>query len=79
MSASVKPDVIIVGAGLAGLSCGRRLMHAGVPFLILEADGRIGGRVKTESRDGFLLNRGSRCCRPLIRKPGGSSILTVLT
>ncbi|MEX1350609.1 MAG: NAD(P)-binding protein, partial [Desulfobacterales bacterium] len=36
-------EVIIVGAGLAGLSCARRLMKDDIPFLILEADQRIGG------------------------------------
>jgi len=54
------PDkkVIIVGAGLAGLACARRLLHSGIPFLILEADHRIGGRVKTDQLDGFVLNHG---------------------
>ena len=51
-------DVIIVGAGLAGLSCARRLMKDDIPFLILEADQRIGGRVKTDRRDGYILNHG---------------------
>jgi phytoene dehydrogenase-like protein len=50
--------VIIVGAGLAGLACARRLQQSGIPFLILEADDRIGGRVQTDRLDGFLLNRG---------------------
>jgi monoamine oxidase len=40
--------VIIVGAGLAGLSCARRLMEGNTPFVILEADQRIGGRLKTD-------------------------------
>jgi phytoene dehydrogenase-like protein len=54
------PDkkVIIVGAGLAGLSCARRLREDDIPFLILEADQRIGGRLKTDTIDGFILNRG---------------------
>ena len=54
------PDkkVIIVGAGLAGLSCARRLMEDDIPFLILEADHRIGGRLKTDTLDGFILNHG---------------------
>jgi len=51
-------EVIIVGAGLAGLACARRLLDAGIPFLILEADHRIGGRLKTDQIDGFVLNHG---------------------
>jgi len=51
-------EVIIVGAGLAGLACARRLAAAGIPFVILEADRRIGGRIKTDRIDGFLLDHG---------------------
>jgi phytoene dehydrogenase-like protein len=50
--------VIIVGAGLAGLSCARRLMEDNIPFLVLEAKQRIGGRLKTDYLDGFILNHG---------------------
>jgi phytoene dehydrogenase-like protein len=54
------PDkaVVIVGAGLAGISCARRLLQDNIPFLILEADERIGGRIKTDTIDGFILNHG---------------------
>ena len=55
---SADDNVIIVGAGLAGLACARRLTQDNVPFQILEADHQIGGRVKTEYVDGFLLNYG---------------------
>jgi len=51
-------DVIIVGAGLAGLSCARRLMAAGIPFIIIEAGRRVGGRIKTDRVEGFLLDHG---------------------
>jgi phytoene dehydrogenase-like protein len=51
-------EVVIVGAGLAGLSCARRLMKDDIPFLILEADQRIGGRLKTDRYEGFILNHG---------------------
>ena len=51
-------EVIIIGSGLAGLSCGRRLAAADIPFIILEADQRIGGRLKTDRLDGFILNHG---------------------
>ncbi len=50
--------VIVVGAGLAGLSCARRLHEAGRPVLVLEADERIGGRVKTDDVQGFQLDHG---------------------
>jgi phytoene dehydrogenase-like protein len=55
---SPSPDVLIVGAGLAGLCCARRLAEAGVSFQIIEASDGIGGRVRTDEVDGFLLDRG---------------------
>lgn len=51
-------EVIIVGAGVAGLCCARVLQQADIPFLILEASDDIGGRVRTDRVDGFLLDRG---------------------
>jgi phytoene dehydrogenase-like protein len=55
---SSSPDVLIVGAGLAGLSCARVLQEKGINFQILEASDAIGGRVRTDEVDGFLLDRG---------------------
>ena len=55
---TLNPDVIIVGAGLAGLCCARRLQEKGISFQILEASDGIGGRVRTDHFDGFLLDRG---------------------
>ncbi len=52
------PEVIIIGAGLAGLCCARRLQEEGVPFLLLEAADAAGGRVRTDEVEGFLLDRG---------------------
>lgn len=52
------PDVLIVGAGLAGLCCARALAKEGVSFQVIEASDSVGGRVKTENVDGFLLDRG---------------------
>jgi len=43
------PDVIIVGAGLAGLSTAYRLKKAGKTFVILEMSSHIGGRIRTAS------------------------------
>jgi phytoene dehydrogenase-like protein len=52
------PDVLIVGGGLAGLCCARTLQEKGVSFQILEASDGIGGRVRTDEVNGFLLDRG---------------------
>jgi phytoene dehydrogenase-like protein len=51
-------DVIVVGAGLAGLSCALRLRQWGREPLVLEASDDVGGRVRTDVVDGFLLDRG---------------------
>jgi phytoene dehydrogenase-like protein len=56
-SPSVAP-VIVVGAGLAGLACARRLAERGLAVQLLEAGDGVGGRVRTDQVDGFLLDRG---------------------
>ncbi len=52
------PQVIVVGAGLSGLACARILAGSGLRVLVLEASDRVGGRVRTERIDGFLVDRG---------------------
>jgi phytoene dehydrogenase-like protein len=51
-------ETIVVGAGLAGLSCAREIFRAGKTAVVLEAADRIGGRVATDSVDGFRIDRG---------------------
>lgn len=51
-------DVLIVGAGLAGLCCAHELHRHDVSFKVVEASDGIGGRVRTDEVDGFLLDRG---------------------
>ncbi len=51
-------DVVIVGAGVAGLSCARALHEAGRDILVLDAADGVGGRVRTDACEGFLLDRG---------------------
>jgi phytoene dehydrogenase-like protein len=51
-------DVVIVGAGLAGLACARTLSAAGRSVVVLEASDGVGGRVRTDVVDGFRLDRG---------------------
>jgi phytoene dehydrogenase-like protein len=50
--------VIIVGAGLAGLTCAKVLNERGAEVAVFEASDGVGGRVRTDERDGFLLDRG---------------------
>lgn len=50
--------VVVVGGGLAGLCCALHLMERGVDFVLLEADERVGGRIKTDILDGFRLDCG---------------------
>lgn len=50
--------VLIVGAGLAGLTCALELSAKSISFQILEASDGVGGRVRTDEFEGFLLDRG---------------------
>lgn len=50
--------VIVIGAGLAGLAAATHLRSKNIPFLLLEASDGVGGRVRTDLVDGFLLDRG---------------------
>jgi len=51
-------DVVIVGAGLAGLVAARTLGLNGIDSVILEASDGVGGRVRSDIVDGFVLDRG---------------------
>ena len=50
--------VTIVGAGLAGLTCATHLHRANIPFRLIDAADAVGGRVRTDTVDGFTLDRG---------------------
>jgi phytoene dehydrogenase-like protein len=63
MSGTSTLNVIIVGAGLAGLACAADLAAAGASVTVLESADGVGGRMRTDrvhtgGRDGFLLDRG---------------------
>ena len=53
----MKP-IVIVGAGLAGLTCAVHLHRAGIAVRLVESDDHIGGRVWSDTVDGFTLDRG---------------------
>jgi phytoene dehydrogenase-like protein len=54
----METDAIIIGGGMAGLSCAVHLTRLGKKCVVLEASDRPGGRVRTDEVDGFLLDRG---------------------
>ena len=53
-----RADVVVVGAGLAGLVAARTIQAAGLDAVVLEASDGVGGRVRTDVVDGFRLDRG---------------------
>ncbi|MFI9011857.1 NAD(P)/FAD-dependent oxidoreductase [Actinosynnema sp. NPDC053489] len=57
-------DVVVVGAGLAGLAAAVRLHRAGLAVVVCEAGDDVGGRVRTDEVDGFLLDRGFQVLLP---------------
>ena len=57
-AAASVPDVLVVGAGGAGLTAAKELMVKGVSVLVLEARDRIGGRAFTENSMGVPWDHG---------------------
>jgi phytoene dehydrogenase-like protein len=51
-------QILIIGAGLAGLACALKLQQAGLDWRLFEAEETPGGRVRTDVYQGFLLDRG---------------------
>ena len=51
-------DAVVVGAGLAGLAAARQIKSRGRSVIVIEAQDGVGGRVRTDKVDGFLLDRG---------------------
>lgn len=57
-------DVIVIGAGLAGLRCAGLLAEDGLDVVVLEAGDAVGGRQRTDIVDGFRLDRGFQVLNP---------------
>jgi phytoene dehydrogenase-like protein len=57
-------EVLVIGAGLAGLRCADVLVSAGRDVQVWEADNEVGGRVRTDVIDGFRCDRGFQVLNP---------------
>jgi phytoene dehydrogenase-like protein len=51
-------STVIIGGGISGLTCAKYLNEKGYSFMLLEGSDALGGRVRTDNVDGFLLDRG---------------------
>lgn len=57
-AAADRPDVLVAGAGMSGLACARDLLAAGLTVRLVEASDAVGGRMRSDRQDGFLIDRG---------------------
>lgn len=57
-------DVVVVGAGLAGLAAARQLSIYGKTVRVIEATDAVGGRVRSDDVGGFVLDRGFQLYNP---------------
>ena len=57
-------EVAIIGAGLAGLACAIELQKNKIDFQIFESSDGVGGRVRSDVVDGFILDRGFQLYNP---------------
>jgi len=71
----MKRDVVVVGAGLAGLTAARYLQNAGVDVEVIESSDRPGGRVKSDYIDGFVLDHGFQVINPKYPEVAATGLL----
>lgn len=70
-------DVVVLGGGISGLTVARDLHRAGVDVCLLEAGRSVGGCIRTERRDGFLLEKGP--FNVIVRDPAFEDLLAELS
>jgi oxygen-dependent protoporphyrinogen oxidase len=59
-----QPDVIVVGAGVTGLTCAYRLKKLGIDALVVESSNRVGGVIRSEVIKGHLVEWGPSSLLP---------------
>lgn len=57
-------DVVVIGAGLAGLAAARQLSIHGVDVVVIDSADTVGGRVRSDVVDDFILDRGFQLYNP---------------
>lgn len=57
-------EVVVVGAGMAGLTCAVELVRRDVGVVVVESSDAVGGRIRTDRVDGMLLDRGFQLLNP---------------
>lgn len=62
-------DVVIVGAGIAGLACAKVLQQNNISFVIIESEDQPGGRIKTDVVDGYRLDHGFQVLQTAYPEP----------
>ncbi|HXY38411.1 MAG TPA: FAD-dependent oxidoreductase, partial [Vicinamibacteria bacterium] len=67
-----KTTVAVIGGGISGLAAAFTLHKRGVPYVLVEAGTSLGGVIRTETRDGFLLEGGPDSI--LAQKPEGLAL-----
>lgn len=75
MAVGTDRSVIVIGAGIAGLTAARMLHRSGIDVLVLEASGRIGGRIRTDRSMGIPLEAGAGW----IHGPDGNPLSRLVT
>ena len=51
--------ILVIGAGMAGLTAARKLVESGMQVMVLEARNRVGGRIHTICEDGEIIELGA--------------------
>jgi oxygen-dependent protoporphyrinogen oxidase len=75
-SSSTSTGTLVIGGGITGLAAAQRIASARAPFLLLESERRLGGKIATERLDGFVIEGGPDCF--LAAKPGGIALARTL-
>ncbi|MFI5200980.1 MAG: protoporphyrinogen oxidase, partial [Candidatus Kapaibacterium sp.] len=57
------PEIIIIGAGISGLTAAHKLARAGKDVLVLEEGSKAGGKIVTAREEGYLLESGPNSLR----------------